>query len=549
MKRHLVILATSLSFAMSVVGESLAMAVPVQSSGIWTEGTTLLTPAAVRQKKRKPVRKRKNTQTLDKPPQNQQDKPPPSTPDTKPDTKPDNKPDNKPRKKPRQRKVLKVNRKTDVICIDGRLAGQSCRCAGGAAAVRIAKGVLRCATPSTVRKADAPLQQANSGTTATPQPNAAPSATNPLQAARPQAVADEILASVDVAAPPAIEAAIAQRYGLQRLEAWPINLVSQRVVRFRIPDGRPVAAVLAAMQGDAQIAASQPNYLYGRQAKVSSSKTASLQYALAKLNVPAAHALSRGRGTLVAIVDSGIDQTHPDLAGIVADKFAAAGDAAALPVDPHGTEVGGIVGAKGAVIGVSPESSLLDVRVFDYDGGGDAEKFATSIAVLRGLDWASGKKAAVINMSLSGPADALLQKAISALTRNGTVVVAAAGNGGAGAPAAFPAAYDDVIAVTATDSSDGLYAQANHGSYIDIAAPGVEVLSPSLESAYSMTSGTSFAAAHVSGVVALMLSRRPGMTPAEVRRALEAGATDLGQPGVDAEFGSGLVNALNALRQ
>jgi subtilisin family serine protease len=129
------------------------------------------------------------------------------------------------------------------------------------------------------------------------------------------------------------------------------------------------------------------------------------------------------------------------------------------------------------------------------------------------------------------------------------VVVAAAGNGGADAPPAYPAAYDDVLAVTATDSADSLYAQANQGTYIDIAAPGVDVLSPSLDSAYSMTSGTSFAAAHVSGVVALMLSRNPGMKPADIRRALKAGAADLGKPGIDAEFGAGLVDALSALKQ
>ncbi len=545
MTNRVVILAVSLLFATSTVGESLAVPAPSRLPGISTDTDTWLTPAAFRKKRKHRGPKNSNT-TPDKPPHTTPDKPPHTKPD-KPSNVPKDKPSSQ-HKRPKHRVAVKVSRKPVVMCIDGRLTGQNCRCANGVASVRIARGVLRCLPPQAVGKLKAKDNQLNSSTTAATAPNSSASETTPAPIPVLQAVPDEILATVNLAAPAAVEAAIAQRYGLQLLETWPINLISQRVIRFRVPDGRSVQTVVAAMQGDGLIVASQPNYLYGRQAKASGKNPVSLQYALAKLKIPAAHALTRGHGAILAIIDSGIDQTHPDLAGIVSDEFAATGEAAAVPVDPHGTEVGGIIAAHGAVKGVAPEARLLDVRVFDYDVGG-AEKFATSMALLRGLDWAAGKNATIINMSLSGPSDALLQEAIVALVRNGIIVVAAAGNGGKLAPAAYPAAYDDVIAVTATDSSDGLYLQANQGAYIDVAAPGVDVLSLSLAKAYSMTSGTSFAAAHVSGVVALMLSRKPGMTPAEVRHALEAGASDLGTPGIDREFGSGLVNALNALRQ
>jgi len=537
MTSRIVILLASLLFAMSMVGESLAGPVPSQLPGMSTDNDTRLTPVAFKKKRKHPGQMRNNT-----------------TPDKPPHTKPD-KPSNVPKdntssqqKRPKHRVAVNVARKPVVMCIDGRSTGQGCRCANGVAAKRIARGVLRCLPPQVVRKLKVPDDQVNSSTTAATPPNTAASETSPAQNPVLQAVPDEILATINLATPAAVEVTIAQRYGLQRLEAWPINLVSQRVIRYKVPDGRSISAVVAAMQGDRQIVASQPNYLYGHQAKAGNAKQVSLQYALAKLEIPAAHALTRGHGAILAIVDSGIDRAHPDLAGSVSEGFAAAGDAVAVPEDPHGTEVAGIVAAHGTVKGVAPDARLLDVRVFDYDAGG-AEKYATSLALLRGLDWAAGKNAAIVNMSLSGPADALLQEAIEALVRNGVVVVAAAGNGGKLAPAAYPAAYDDVIAVTATDSSDRLYVRANHGTYIDVAAPGVDVLSASLENAYSMTSGTSFAAAHASGVVALMLSNKPGMTPAEVRHALEAGASDLGEPGIDTEFGSGLVNALNALRQ
>jgi subtilisin family serine protease len=136
-----------------------------------------------------------------------------------------------------------------------------------------------------------------------------------------------------------------------------------------------------------------------------------------------------------------------------------------------------------------------------------------------------------------------LQKAYA----RGMVLIAAAGNAGPRSPPLFPAAYPDVIAVTATNSNDGLFAGANRGNYIAVAAPGVEVLAPAPDGGYQFTTGTSVAAAEVSGVAALLLDRNPSLTPAEVRRILMATAKDLGPKGRDREFGAGLVDALAAV--
>ncbi len=139
-------------------------------------------------------------------------------------------------------------------------------------------------------------------------------------------------------------------------------------------------------------------------------------------------------------------------------------------------------------------------------------------------------------------------EAIAAMIAKDIVIVAAAGNAGAAAPHAYPAAFADVIAVTATDSGDALYASANHGSYIAVAAPGVDVIAPALYEAYQMNSGTSFAAAHVSGVIALMLEHDPKLSNRKIRDALQSGAKDLGPPGTDDQFGAGRVNALAVLQ-
>jgi subtilisin family serine protease len=131
--------------------------------------------------------------------------------------------------------------------------------------------------------------------------------------------------------------------------------------------------------------------------------------------------------------------------------------------------------------------------------------------------------------------------------QRGIILVAAAGNAGPTSPALFPAASPGVIAVTATDEDDRIYRAAVRGSHIAIAAPGVNLMLPALGGDYRMTSGTSFSAAEITGVIALMLERNPGLNREAVRRALISTARDLGSPGIDPLFGAGLVDAYQAV--
>ena len=151
-------------------------------------------------------------------------------------------------------------------------------------------------------------------------------------------------------------------------------------------------------------------------------------------------------------------------------------------------------------------------------------------------------------MSFAGPRDPSLARALKAAYDKGIVLIAAAGNAGPKSPPLFPGADPYVIAVTATDVDDKLFTGANRGRYISVAAPGVDILVPAPEGEYQMTTGTSVAAAEVSGIVALLLERNPKLTPADIRRILTASAKRLARGERDNNFGSGLVDPLKALQ-
>ena len=156
-------------------------------------------------------------------------------------------------------------------------------------------------------------------------------------------------------------------------------------------------------------------------------------------------------------------------------------------------------------------------------------------------------KARVINMSFAGPSDPMLRKALAAARAKGITLVAAAGNAGPKSPPLYPAADPNVIAVTAIDADDQLFSGANRGSYVTVAAPGVDILVPAPGGRYEVTTGTSVAAAHVTGLVALLVERWETLDPASVQNVLTSTAKELGPAGRDDQLGSGLVDAYEAI--
>jgi subtilisin family serine protease len=203
----------------------------------------------------------------------------------------------------------------------------------------------------------------------------------------------------------------------------------------------------------------------------------------------------------------------------------------------------GAIVARSQLTGTAPGARILAIRAFT--GEGDKSE-ATTVSILKGLDWAMSHGARVVNMSFAGPFDPDIARGIAAARQKGAVLVAAAGNAGPKSPPLYPAADKNVIAVTATNSENQLLPEANRGRYVAVAAPGVDVLVPSPGRAYQMSTGTSVAAAEVSGIAALLIELRPGITADEIRKILQATALDLGPKGIDEQFGAGLVDAERA---
>jgi len=354
-------------------------------------------------------------------------------------------------------------------------------------------------------------------------------------------VPNEVLLNISTATSARAVDAIAQKFRLTRLDVQDFALTRHRLARLRINDGRPVGIVIRALRSDPRVLGAQPNYLYAMQQGASAPVAADpLQYFLAKLHLTEAHALAKGDHVLVAVVDTPIDARHPDLAGVIEASFDATG--AAEKPHAHGTGIASVIAAHGKLTGAAPGVRILAAHAFSA-----ANSSGTSLHILKGLDWAGKSKARIVNMSFAGPADAELHDMLAALRANGVVLVAAVGNAGPRSPPLYPAADPNVIAVTATDADDKPFAQANRGTHIAVAAPGVNILAAAPDGGYQMPSGTSFAAAEISGIAALLLERNPKLDAAAIRRILMATAHDLGTPGHDDQFGSGLADALAAV--
>ncbi|GAA0510618.1 hypothetical protein Ade02nite_46030 [Paractinoplanes deccanensis] len=278
----------------------------------------------------------------------------------------------------------------------------------------------------------------------------------------------------------------------------------------------------------------------------------SMQWDLPKINTSAAHAKSTGAGVVVAVIDSGVDAAHPDLAGQVLPGIDYVTGTTGTSTDPHGhgTHVAGTIAAlTGNGIGVAsvaPGVKILPIRTLDANGSGFMSHTAS------GIVWAADHGAQVINMSLGATTQvSAVTTAISYARSKGVTVVAAAGNSRAsGSPASYPAADPGVIGVAATDSADRVASFSNQGGYVDVAAPGVTIASThptALGSGYTYMSGTSMAAPHVAAAAALLEGYNRSLTPDQIQAALESSAVDLGAAGKDIDFGYGRIDAAAAL--
>ena len=362
---------------------------------------------------------------------------------------------------------------------------------------------------------------------------------NALPPGERRIVPDEVVIELSNAVSQQRIEALQRRHRLTWIESQTVQLTGTTLLRWRISGNRSVASVVRALEADNVVA--QPNFVFDtKQGAPAEGDPA--QYALAILHLPDAHAIAKGDGVLVAVIDSGIDADHSELAGAIAGSYDAL--PAPMQVDKHGTAIASLIAAHGKLMGAAPNAKILAIRAFNPKG---TSAQGTTFSILKGLDWAVANHARVINMSFAGPNDAALHRSLEAAHKQGIVLIAAAGNDGPKAPPLYPAADANVIAVSATDSENKAYPQSNRGIHIAVAAPGSQILVAIPDEAYEVSSGTSYSAAEVSGIVALMLERRPELTPDKVREILVSTATDIGPKGRDIIFGAGLADAYAAL--
>ncbi|MCJ7426478.1 MAG: S8 family serine peptidase [Dehalococcoidales bacterium] len=249
-----------------------------------------------------------------------------------------------------------------------------------------------------------------------------------------------------------------------------------------------------------------------------------------------------GAGILVAVLDTGIDKGHEDLIGKVVAEVNFTDSPVAGDLYGHGTHIAGIIAAYSdnglGVVGVAPQSLLLNVKVAEDDG-----RCETSV-VARGIIWAVDNGAVVINVSIEiREPSAELEEAVNYAWEHGAIVIAAAGNEGSQTPV-YPAYYEHCIAVAAIEPDDTLALLSNYGGWVDMAAPGFDIYSTLPGNEYGYKTGTSFATAYVSGLAAILFdtladANGDGYLNDEVRAALENGCQQV----IGFEVGYGRIDA------
>ncbi len=270
-----------------------------------------------------------------------------------------------------------------------------------------------------------------------------------------------------------------------------------------------------------------------------------LTWGVQRVRAPAAWQNTEGRGVRVAVIDTGIDTGHPDLVGQVDGGYSAITKSEASDAyqddNGHGTHVAGTIAGKKddkGVVGVAPQARLYAVKVLDADGSGNLSD------VIDGIVWAASNDMQVANMSLGAPfGSETMQRALRFAKGRGTIVVAAAGNS-SGGPVGYPGAYPETIAVASADEHDKFSSFSSKGPEVDFIAPGSDVVSAKMGGGLISYSGTSMAAPHVAGLVAMSVAQGwTGLSgPDGVMAQLKKAAKPLPDLPVE-EQGMGMIDA------
>ncbi|MCE3260987.1 MAG: serine protease [Pseudoduganella sp.] len=307
-----------------------------------------------------------------------------------------------------------------------------------------------------------------------------------------------------------IATALAREHGMELMEDWPMPALNVDCFRMRLGAGRSQEAVLAALARDRRVAWAQPIQEFSAQAAGADDPLYRVQPAAAPWQLEQVRKLATGRKVLVAVIDSGVEANHPDLAGQVAvqENFV---DGQAYQAEEHGTAVAGVIAARAGngvgIAGVAPQARLMALRACWQEGAGTR---CNSFTLAKALNYALLHHAQVINLSLSGPQDRLLQQLVGVAQARGIRVVGAYDP--ARSDGGFPANSPGVFAVDCDDAP-------RHGARA-LLAPGRDIPTTMPGARWGMVSGSSYAAAHVSGMLALIGELKPALAGEQLREGI-----------------------------
>jgi Subtilase family len=369
--------------------------------------------------------------------------------------------------------------------------------------------------------------------------SSAPRATSSPEGVAPHATpeAEQLMVMLSPA-PPSLWALrtreLEQNYGLRTIYSWTLASLGEQCVVFEVPRGRDAQSYVRRLSSDPRVGSAQTIETFRTQAGGAwNDPYLHLQHSAKTLRLERAHRWATGKGVRVAVVDTGVDFDHPDLRGRVvnAQNFVDQGKQT-FTTDVHGTAVAGLIAAAAnneiGIVGVAPGAEIWALKACWQHPPGSREAVCNSYTLAKAVDYALVQEVHVLNFSLAGPPDPLLSRLLQIALSRGTIVVAAEG---ADQAHSFPASLQGVIGIASSDDKGDLRAPAGVKPRSTLAAPAVDVLTTVPRGSYDFFSGSSLAAAQVSGLAALLLEKNPKLTPAQLAGLIQKTARPIASTG------------------